>query len=106
MPRMAFLLRARPALSFALFTLVACGDSTSEVGGSGGSGGEAGAPANGTGGMGGTPVEAGGGAGGAPTGGMGGAGGSCPTSLPIIDEVPMLLSETGLYADIATDTVA
>ncbi len=42
----------------------------------------------------------------ASTGGGGSGGGSCDPSLPVIDNPPETLSETGLYADIATDTVA
>jgi hypothetical protein len=38
-------------------------------------------------------------------GGTGGAGG-CVDSLPVLDEPPDLLSETGLYSDIATETIA
>lgn len=35
-----------------------------------------------------------------------GGGGGCQSSLPTLDEPPDLLSETGLYADITTDTIA
>lgn len=86
---------------------ISCGDDDG-TGGSGNGGSSAGAPpVGGAGGDGGSPN---GGAGGESSGGGGstseGGGGGCPTSLPDIDALPELLSETGLYADIETDTVA
>ncbi|MBK6516731.1 MAG: hypothetical protein IPM79_21315 [Polyangiaceae bacterium] len=85
----------------------ACGDDTTATGGSGG---EAGTPSSGGGGE----SSGGGGMGGQASGGggstanMGGAGGSggCADSLELMEELPPLLSETGLYADIASDEVA
>lgn len=85
----------------------ACGDST-------GSGGGVGGQATGAGGegAGGSPSTGGAPTGGGPTGGggaeEGGGGATCETSLPIADiaTFPNLLSETGLYEDIATDTIA
>ncbi|NUP10996.1 MAG: hypothetical protein HOW73_33535 [Polyangiaceae bacterium] len=93
----------------------ACGDDdgTGGAGATGGSGGaEAGAPP--VGGAGGQPTTGGGGQGGDANGGGGnttdgggGEGGGCVTSLPVLgNDLPALLSETGLYADIDTDTVA
>ncbi len=90
--------RCWPGMAFAVVAvgaLVACGDdepngTTTGGGAGGGMGGVAGI----------------GGAGG--TGGMAGAGGDdpCPPSLPVDAAVPETLSETGLYADIGSKTVA
>lgn len=68
---------------------------------------ETSASSTGDGGMG-AAVGAGGMGGDGAAGGMGGAGGSpaCVDSLPPDEELPDLLSETGLYTDIAAKTVA
>lgn len=115
------------AALFGALVAGACGDSdgTGASGGSGGSGGsgaEAGSPPTtggggqtngpggaggdgGSGGSGGTTTDGGaGGEGG--SGGEGGAGGQGCGSLPVISQLPTLLSQTGLYDDIAADTVA
>lgn len=86
----------------------ACGDSTGS-GGSGAGGEASGAGGQGTGGVpatGGAPT--GGGATGGGGGSEGGGGATCETSLPTTDltTFPELLSETGLYEDIASDTIA
>lgn len=100
------------ALAFALALssggalLAACGDDTGTGGtgagalGGGGSGGQT----NGSGGTGGTGAGALGGGGAGGEGGTGG--GPCVVSLPTITDPPMLLSQTGLYSDIASDTIA
>jgi hypothetical protein len=99
---------------------IACGDSgdttgttsTTSTGGSGtGANGTGGAATTSTGGAGtGGATTGTGGAGGA-TNGTGGAGGSgtgggCVGTLPPITTAPMFLSDTGLYSDITTDTIA
>lgn len=110
----------RPALRVSWLTLflsaaalaAACGDDTSSSGGAGG--GQAGAPSGGggsTGNMGGMGGVTSTGGGGTNPGGMGGTGGDggaggCANSLELLEDLPGLLSDTGLYADIATDTVA
>lgn len=89
--------------------VAACGDDDGGEGGSGpgGSGGSGGSPT--TGGMGGS----GGTGGSSTTGGMGGSGGGeggmgggCVNSLPNETTAPATLSDTGLYSDIATKTLA
>jgi hypothetical protein len=81
-------------LMAALAWLLGCSDdaetSSTQAGGAGGAGGIGGAGGVGTG----------------AAGGAGGSGGDCVSSLPADEELPALLSETGLYDDIATKAVA
>ncbi len=96
----------------------ACGDDTGSGASATGGGGEAaGAGGAGAGPNGGGPAGGGGagaaggggagGAGGAAGGnGGGGAGGAACGNIPLELDPPALLSETGLYSDIATDTIA
>ncbi|HTJ82815.1 MAG TPA: hypothetical protein VL400_13930, partial [Polyangiaceae bacterium] len=92
------------ALGLSAALAMSCGDdgttssgATTTTSGSGGAGG------GGTGGA--ATTTSTGGAGGG-TGGAGGGAGGCVDSLPVLTTVPDNLSETGLYSDIATDTVA
>ncbi len=97
---------------------IACGDdggttgatTTSSTGGSGsGAGGTGGATTSSTGGAGTGGATTGTGGAGGGTGGAGGGtgtGGGCVGTLPPITSAPGTLSETGLYSDITTDTIA
>jgi hypothetical protein len=67
--------------------------------------GSAGAPAGGAGGDGGT-AGLGGVGGNAGEGGTAGMGGSCESTLPNEETPPAMLSQTGLYSDIASKTLA
>ena len=87
--------------------VVACGAEPSGAAGSGGSGGAGGAGGIGLGGAGGGA----GGVGGTGEGGEGGEGGASPPCrdpgpLGVVDAPPPLLSETGLYDDIASQTLS